>query len=152
MAGSGHKQFMASLHQDDDRRGKAGKMEQATLRTLFGPFCFPEPEGDAASTAEAMSPVPLCNLHRTGGQPEKILIQAPVYFAQTFKSHPFRCHRPFREVHGITGVPVKLTQIVLVSERQSQLRESNQIRDPNRRGLLVKEELVLQKSKPPGQT
>ena len=120
VAGSSHEQLAAALYQDDNRRRQAGKMEQTALGTFFGPLGFPAPEGNSATPAKSMSPVPVYDLHSPAGKPEEVLIHAPVYLTQTFKSHPFWRHGPFGKVHCITEMSVELAQVVLGYSRDSQ--------------------------------
>jgi hypothetical protein len=105
-------------------------MEQAAPGTLFGPFGFPRFERSSAAATESMSPIPLYDLHGPAGQPEQVLIQAAVYFAQTFKGHPFGRQRLFGKVHCIGGVSIELAQEVLGYKRYSQLGKIHYIGNP----------------------
>jgi hypothetical protein len=113
VAGSGQKQFVASLDKNNDRRGQTRKMEQTALRTFFCSFRAFRIQGDSASAAIAVGPVPIDDLNCPGCDPEQVFIQTAVQLEQAFEGHACRWIRTFSDFGSITRSAVEPTQIVL---------------------------------------
>lgn len=79
VAGSGQEEFVSPLDQDNNGRGEAGKMEEATLGTFFGAFGRACPQRDTTSAAKPVCPVPVYDLHCPGRYPEEVFIQATIH-------------------------------------------------------------------------